>query len=212
MMTSWRRSAVPVLAAFLMAATSEAAEKNYTLTIEDKDYAAAPGDDVTARLKSGGEVAIKIGQNELSVYETDQFSFSHPAAVSVEVRKIEGVLSTYFAFTASGTSMIVQHHEQVDDESLVAVRDIFVNNLLRNPIASGARIARSDISRKLHDGTEIKGVRAMVANEKGDVTVAAYTMRLGKGALMFVTIFNKTAAPDEGVIIDQFWDTLRVKG
>jgi hypothetical protein len=28
---------------------------------------------------------------------------------------------------------------------------------------------------------------------------------------MFATLFNKTAAPDEGVIIDQFWDTLQVK-
>ncbi len=211
-MTSWRRSAVPVLAAFLMAAASEAAEKNYTLTIEDKAYPVAPGDDVTARLKSGEDVVIKFRQNETSVYETDQFSFSHPAAVSVEVMNFDPALTRYDASTPSGTHIIVERHQEVGDEDLIAVRDIFLNNMLAGPIASGARIARKDISRKLHDGREIKGVRAMAANEDNELIVAVYTIRLGKGALMFATLFNKTAAPDEGVIIDQFWDTLRVKG
>lgn len=195
-MTSWRCFAVVVLAATISAAASEAAEKNFSLTIG---------------AKTGDVSTVQSGRNELTLYETDQFSFSHPAAVSVEVTTIEGALTQYTAAT-KGTAIIIQHHVEVGDEDLIAVRDIFVNNVLRNPIASGARIARSNISRKLHDETEIKGVRAMVANEKADITVAAYTMRLGKGALMFVTIFGKSSDPDEGVIIDQFWETLRVKG
>ena len=114
--------------------------------------------------------------------------------------------------TARGTHIIVERHQEVGDEDLIAVRDIFINNLLAGPISDGVRIARKDVSRKLHDGTEIKGVRAMAANDDNELIIAVYTLRLGKGALMFATLFNKTAAPDEGVIIDQFWDTLRVKG
>ena len=54
--------------------------------------------------------------------------------------------------------------------------------------------------------------RAMAADADNELILAVYTLRLREGALMFATLFNKTAAPDEGVIIDQFWDTLRVKG
>jgi hypothetical protein len=209
-MASWR-FAVPVLAACSMAAGSEAAEKNFTLTIEDKDYAAAPGDDVTVRLKSGEDITIKFRQSENSVFETDHFSFSHPAAVKVEVMNFDPTLTRYDGGTASGTHIIVERHEEVGDEDLIKVRDIFLNNMLAGPIASDARIARKDVTRKLHDGKEIKGVRAMSANADNDLVIAVYTLRLGKGALVFATLFNKAAAPDEGVIIDQFWDTLRVK-
>ena len=211
-MTSWRRFAVPVLAAFLMSAAGEAAEKNFTLTIEGKDHTAAPGDDVTVRLKSGEDVTIKFRQNETSLYETDQFSFSHPAAVKVDVMKFHPTVTRYDASTAGGTHIIVERHQEVGDEDLIKVRDNFMNDMLAGPIESGARIARKDVSRKLHDGKEIKGVRAMTSNEDNDLIIAVYTMRLGAGALMFATLFNKAAAPDEGVIIDQFWDTLRVKG
>ncbi len=211
-MTTWRHIAVPVLAACLMAAASEAAEKNFALTIEGKDYAVAPGDEVTVRLKSGADVTITFRQNESNVYETDLFSFSHPAAVSVEVMNFDPSLTRYDASTPSGTHIILERHQEVGDEDLIAVRDIFLNNMLAGPIASGARIARKDVSRKLHDGTEIKGVRAMAADEKNDLTVAVYTLRLGAGALMLSTLFNKSAVPDEGIILDQFWDTLRVKG
>jgi hypothetical protein len=210
-MASWRYFAVSVLAASLMPVTSEAAEKNFTLTIEGKDYPAAPGDDVTARLKSGGDVIIKFRQNETSVFETDQFSFSHPAAVRVEVMNFDPALTRYDGGTANGTHIIVERHQEVGDEDLIKVRDIFLNNMLAGPIESGARIARKDVSRKLHDGTDIKGIRAMSANADNDLIVAVYTMRLGAGALMFATLFNKSAAPDEGVIIDQFWETLKVK-
>jgi hypothetical protein len=209
-MTSWR-FAIPVMASFLIAAASEAAPKNYTLTIEGKDYAAAPGDDVTARLKSGEDVTVKFRQNENSIFETDQFSFSHPAAVKVEVMNFDPALTRYDAGTERGTHIIVERHQQVGDEDLIKVRDIFLSNMLAGPIESGARIARKDVSRKLNDGKEIKGVRAMTSNADNDLIIAAYTLRLGAGALMFATLFNKAAAPDEGVIIDQFWETLRVK-
>jgi hypothetical protein len=210
-MTSWHCFAAPVLAAFLMAGASEAAPKNYTLTIEGKDYPAAPGDDVTARLKSGENVTIKFRQNENSIFETDQFSFSHPAAVKVEVMNFDPTLTRYDAGTERGTHIVVERHQEVEDEDLIKVRDIFLNNMLAGPIESGARIARKDVTRKLHDGKEIKGVRAMTSNADNDLIIAVYTLRLGAGALMFATLFNKTAAPDEGVIVDQFWDTLRVK-
>jgi hypothetical protein len=210
MMTSWH-FAVSVLATLSMAAPSEAAPKNYTLTVEGKDYAAAPGDDVAVRLKSGEDVTIKFRQNENSLFETDQFSFSHPAAVKVEVMNFDPTLTRYDAGTERGTHMIVERHQEVGDEDLIKVRDIFLNNMLSGPIARDARIARKDVTRKLHDGKEIKGVRAMSANADNELIIAVYTLRLGKGALMFATLFNKTAAPDEGIIIDQFWDTLRVK-
>ncbi len=210
-MASWRRFAAPALAACFMAAAGEAAEKNFTLSIEGKDYAAAPGDDVTARLKSGDEVVIQFRQNETSIFETAQFSFSHPATVRVEVMNFDPALTRYDGGTANGTHMIVERHEEVDDEDLMKVRDIFLNNMLAGPIESGVRIARKDVSRKLSDGTEIKGVRAMAADAGNELILAVYTLRLGEGALMFATLFNKTAAPDEGVIIDQFWETLRVK-
>jgi hypothetical protein len=83
--------------------------------------------------------------------------------------------------------------------------------MLAGPITDGARIARKDVSRKLHDGAEVKGVRAMAANADNELIIAVYTMRRGAGALMFATLYNKTAAPDEAAIIDQFWDTLRLK-
>ena len=211
-MTTWQNFVFVALAASLMAGQSKAAEKSQTLIIEGKDYPVAPGDDLTVRLKSGADVLIQFRQNENNVYETDQFSFSHPASVSVEVMKFDPALTRYDASTPSGTHIIVERHQEVGDEDLIAVRDIFLNNMLAGPSASGARIARKDVSRKLHDGKEIKGVRAMAADEDNDLTVAVYTLRLGEGALMFATLFNKTAAPEEGVIIDQFWDTLRVKG
>jgi hypothetical protein len=210
-MTSWHCFAAPVLAAFLMAGACEAAPKNYTLTIEDKDYSAAPGDDVTVRLKSGENVTIKFRQNDNSIFETDQFSFSHPAAVKVEVMNFDPALTRYDAGTERGTHIIVERHQEVGDEDLIKVRDIFLNNMLAGPIESGARIARKEVSRKLNDGKEIKGIRALTSNEDNELIIAVYTLRLGAGALMFATLFNKAAAPDEGVIIDQFWDTLRVK-
>jgi hypothetical protein len=184
-MTSWRRIVVTVLAAFFMAAASQAAEDN------DKLAAA--------------------GESSLSLYETDQFSFSHPATVTVKVMEFDPALTRYGGGTAKGTHIIVERHQEVGDEDLIAVRDIFLNNMLAGPIADGVRIARKDVSRKLRDGAEIQGVRAMAANQKNELIIAVYTMRRGAGALMFATLYNKTAAPDEAVIIDQFWDTLRVK-
>ena len=210
-MTSWRLFAAPVLASCFLAAAGEAAEKNYSLTIEGKDYPAAPGDDVTVRLKSGEEVVIRFRQNENSIFETDQFSFGHPPAVKVEVMNFDPALTRYDGGTANGTHIIVERHEKVGDEDLMKVRDIFLNNMLAGPTESGVRIARKDVSRKLADGTEIKGVRAIASDADNELIVAVYTLRLGEGALMFATLFNKTAAPDEGVIIDQFWETLRVK-
>jgi hypothetical protein len=210
-MTSWQLFTIPMLAAVFIVGPIEAGQKDYTLTIDGKDYPAAPGDDVTARLKSGEDIVIKFRQNENSIFETGEFSFSHPAAVRVEVMKFDPALTRYDASTAGGTHIIVERHQEVGDADLIAVRDIFLNNMLAGPIASGARIARKDISRKLADGTEIKGVRAMAADADNDLIIAVYTMRLGAGALMFATLFNKTAAPDEGVIIDHFWDTLQVK-
>ena len=210
-MTSWRRFAAPVLAVCFMAAAGEAAEKNYTLTIEGKDYPAAPGDDVTARLKSGEDITVKFRQNETSIYGTDQFSFSHPSSVKVEVLEFDPALTRYTAATGNGTAIVVERHRQVGDEDLIKVRDIFLNNMLAGPTESGVRIARKDVSRKLADGTEIKGVRAMAANADNEIIIAVYTLRLGAGALMFATLFNKTAAPDEGVMIDLFWETLLVK-
>jgi hypothetical protein len=167
---------------------------------------------VTVRLKSGADVSIKFRQNENSLYETDQFSFSHPAAVRVEVTNFDPTLTRYDAGTERCTHIIIERHQEVGDEDLIKVRDIFLNNMLAGPIASSARIARKDIGRKLHDGKEIKGIRAITSNEDNDLTIAVYTMRLGAGALMFATLINKAAAPDEGVIIDQFGDTLGVKG
>ncbi len=211
-MTTWQHFAATVLAACLMAAASEAAEKNYSLTIEGKDYAVAPGDDVTVRLKSGADIVVQFHQNETSIFETNQFSFSHPASVKVEVMEFDPALTRYDASTPGGTHMIVESHEKVGDEDLIAVRDIFINNVLAAPVAAGVRIARKDVSRKLNDGTEIKGIRALASNAENDIIFAIYTLRLGKGALMFATLFNKAAAPDEGAIIDQFWGTLKVKG
>jgi hypothetical protein len=194
-----------------MAAAGEAAEKSFTLTIEGKDYPAAPGDNVTARLKSGEDIVIQFRQNEITIFETDQFSFSHPATVKVEVMNFDPALTRYDGGTAKGTHVIVERHEEVGDEDLLKVRDIFIDNVLAGPMSAGVRVARKDVSRKLHDGTEIKGARAMAADADNDLIIAAYTLRLGKGALLFATLFNKAAAPDEGVIIDQFWDTLQVK-
>jgi hypothetical protein len=185
-MTSWRWIAVTVLAAFFMATASQAAENN------DKPAAAA-------------------GESNVGLYETDQFSFRHPAAVTVKVMEFDPALTRYDGGTAKGTHIIVERHQEVGDEDLIAVRDIFLNNMLAGPIADGARIARKDVSRKLHDGAEVKGVRAMAANADNELIIAVYTMRRGAGALMFATLYNKTAAPDEAAIIDQFWDTLRLK-
>jgi hypothetical protein len=185
-MTSWRRIAVTVLAALFMAAPSQAAENS------DKP-------------------ASEAGEGNLSLYETDQFSFSHPATVTVKVMEFDPALTRYDGGTAKGTHIIVERHQEVGDEDLIAVRDIFLNNMLAGPMSDGVRIARKDVSRKLRDGAEIKGVRAMAANQENELIIAVYTMRRGAGALMFATLYNKTAAPDEAAIIDQFWDTLRVK-
>jgi hypothetical protein len=201
-MASWRHFAFPVLAALSVLAESSAAEKNGTLTIEQKNGAAASGEART----------IKVLQSDSSLYETPQFSFEHPAAIKVEVTSIDDALSQHVSATPNGTVIIVQHHLKVNDEDLEKVRDIFLNNALGGPASKGLKIVRSNISRKLHDGKEIKGIRAMFANGPDEFIMAIYTMRLGEGALMFVTIFNKNTGKDEGIILDQFWETLRVKG
>ena len=184
------------------------AGKNYVLVIEGKEYEIGLDGSVTARTRSGADVEITLKQKEFSAFVAGAVSFEHRSDLSVAATDIDKDVHQYLVATGRGTMLLLQHYDTINPSTL---SELMLHQLSKDDVAGGAKLEKSATSRKLTDGTDMKGLLATLKSPGDDVTLEIVATDIGHGGVIAITRIDHETAPGEDKIIDRFWSSLKIK-
>jgi hypothetical protein len=198
-----------VLSLGLMASNALAEEsKNYAVVIDGQEHAINPDEEVTVTTKSGEKMVIALRQNEFADFRKDELTFRYPGKLSVAESAIDTDVNQYMMSTATGTLVIIQKYDSINPSSLST---LMLDQLTRESIAAGAVHDRNDHTRKLSDGTEIKGLKGTLKAPGDDYIIEVLAHDDGRGGYIFISQWDKSSSPEDQPMIDMFWSTLKIR-
>jgi hypothetical protein len=202
------RVVVPALAVLaFLGAPQVRAENEYTLTIDGQPQDLTLGQDKVVTLPDGKIITLKVERKETSVFSANGASFEHPSSIAVNSSAPDDGMTQHIGASGLGTLMLVQVNDNIDLPSLL---DTVYNKMVEEPKAMGISIEKSDVKRTLKDGTVISGVKAHYMAKDDDVTIELFTHQGKAASYLAMSMHDMATAPHEKVVIDRFWQTLRL--
>jgi hypothetical protein len=197
---------VLVLAISLLASPAKADDaKDFSITIDGKDFAINPGETITAKTKTGQDIGVSLKRNEFSTYKAGGISFEHRSDLSVASSDIAKDIHQHTVVTAVGTILIVQRYDFIDPSSLA---QLMVQEISKDDVRAGAKLETKEKARNLSDGKEMKGLYATAKGGGRDVQLEVLAMPMGRGGILAMTRMDMENAADQP-IVDHFWKSLR---
>jgi hypothetical protein len=182
--------------------------KDFSLTVDGTEIGINSGETITAKTKSGAEVQIVLKRNETATYADGRISFQHRSDLSVANSEIDKGIRQQLVTTALGTLVLVQQYDSIDPSTLT---QLMLQQLTKDEVAVGAKLDTAAATRKLADGTELKGLSGKVVNKKEEIRLEVLAVGdTNSGVLAVTRVDGENAKTDQGVI-DQFWSTLVIK-
>jgi hypothetical protein len=198
---------ISLLTLFLMPLQDATEEyKNYQLTIDGKTYDFNLGQTLTITKQDGTQSKITVKRKKYTQIKTLKATFQVPGNLSAATSGPEDGVTQTVVLTANGTMVMVQAYSDMDPTGLVS---LMLKELTKESVEYGYKMTKKEITRKLADGTEMKGLKATLTYR--DETL--YTTVLAKGTkdegTIVVTQIYKADLKAEQPILDHFWKTLK---
>jgi hypothetical protein len=181
-------------------------KSQFTLVIDGIEYDITAGEETKIKLKSGMEATLLLKSKDIVTFNAKSFSFDHPGNMRVVETKVDEGIIQQVLTTASGTALLMQSYDVPAD-----VLNLMFNELTSDERERGLAVKRDAIERKLATGQVIKGVRASYKDTDDDVEIDILTQKSGTSGLLFITIHDKTSAPDDRPLVDRFWSSLTLR-
>jgi hypothetical protein len=181
---------------------------NYTLTVNGKSVELDIGTEQKLKLPDGRELTLKLDRKAANTFTDNGLSFQYPSQFNVATSKVSPGIYQHLMATALGTVILVQTYPDMDATTLI---DFMTGKMTDDDVASGSVRDTKPHSRTLADGTVLTGTRSTLKRDNDDGVVEVLGARKGRGGVMLITRTDHYTAPDDGVIIEQFWSTLKIK-
>ena len=196
------------LALLYMLPLQAAQAGNYNLTINGTTFELDLGTEEKLKLPNGQELVLQLDRKTTSVFAANGASFEHPSEFNVATSRISPGIHQHLLATALGTLILVQTYADMDATTLV---DLMTGKMTDDDAASGYTRETKPHSRTLADGSILTGTRTTLKRVNDDAVVEVLGARIGRGGVMLITRTDRNTAPDEGTIIERFWDTLKLQ-
>lgn len=196
-------------AVLLLAGTgfSLAETKSFTLSIGDQTVQMDAGESLEVTLPGGGKTTVKLERNPFSRYVGKTFSFDHPSGLAVANSELDNGIEQYLMATAVGTLVIIQDYETLDPTTL---DQMMLQQMTMDGVRAGAKVDQKPTTRKLADGTELKGIVATEAGAKETIRYEIVGHGNGDEGVLVITRVDDANAKVDGAVIERFWDTLKI--
>lgn len=183
-------------------------QKTYRLTIGEVAVDIDPGETLDVTMPDGKQTKVTLQANDFAAYAGNMFSYVHPAGVAITKTELDKTINQYLMASALGTMVIVQEYASINPASLNA---LMLQELTKESVQAGAQLTQQPTTRKLADGRELTGLRATVKTrtDATDFEILSFGL-IDQGVLMVTRIDHENVA-SEGAIIDQFWQSLKIK-
>jgi hypothetical protein len=191
--------------ALLLSSIPAWADGNYKLTINGATIELDLDSEQNLTLPNGPKLTLKLERKATNIFTAEGVSFEHPGALNVATSEISKTITQHLMASALGSLVIVQTYADLDATQLV---DLMTGKMTESDVAGGATIDTKPLSRTLGDGRVIKGTRSILKSVGGEAIVEVMAIKQGQGGRMMITRIDPGVAPDEGTIIERFWQTL----
>jgi hypothetical protein len=191
--------------ALLLSSIPAWADGNYKLTINGATIELDLDSERNLTLPNGPKLTLKLERKTTNIFTAKGVSFEHPGALNVATSEISKTITQHLMASALGSLVIVQTYADLDATQLV---DLMTGKMTESDVAGGATIDTKPFSRTLGDGRVIKGTRSTLKAVGGEAIVEVMAVKQGQGGRMMITRIDPGIAPDEGAIIERFWQTL----
>lgn len=194
------------IALFAAISSGRAQEKEFELKLGGQTVKLNAGESVEITLPDGSRTTAMLVRSEFVTYQNDAFSFVHPSSIGLSRTDLGDGIIQHLMATAVGTIVIVQTYASSDPSSL---KEFMLNELTRDGLAAGAKVERGEASR-LVGGVKLTGIKA-TETLNGDVAdYEVFASGDGKKGILLVTRIDPENAKQDGHLIAQFWDTLKL--
>lgn len=180
---------------------------NFILTIDGKKLEIDLDTQSVVELEGGQEVQVLLEKKDIIDFGTDNFTFSHPNQVTPARTDVGGGIHQTIMATPLGTMVLVQEYAGMDPSGIV---DFMLSELLKEEVDYGYEISKSDASKTLADGTELKGRHGVSKYQADEYNRYVFSYGQRDSGLLIVTQVEKAAPQEDLAMIEQFWKSLRV--
>jgi hypothetical protein len=181
------------------------ADGNYKLTINGVTIELDLDAEQKLILPNGPELTLKLERKAANIFTAKGVSFEHPGSLNIASSEISKNITQHLMASALGSLIIVQTYADLDATQLV---ELMTGKMTENDVAGGATIDTKPFNRTLADGRVAKGTRSMLKSVGDEAIVEVLAIKQGQGGRMMITRIDPGIAPDEGAIIERFWQTL----
>jgi hypothetical protein len=182
--------------------------KTYRLTVGDVAVDIDPGESLDVRLPDGSTTKVTLDLNAFATYSGDTFSYVYPTTVSITRTELAASIRQHLMASAVGTLVLIQEYGAVNP---VSFDQLVLQELTRQTVQAGGELSQQPATRKLADGKELTGVKATLKTPAATV----YFEVLGYGAadkgLLMMTRIDEANRGREALLVDTFWETLKIK-
>jgi hypothetical protein len=184
------------------------ADGNYKLTINGTTIELDLDSEQNLTLPNGPQLKLKLERKATNIFTAKGVSFEHPGSLNVATSEISKNITQHLMASALGSLIIVQNYVDIDASQLV---ELMTGKMTENDVAGGATIDTKPFTRTLADGRLVKGTRSTLKSVGSEAIVEVLAIKQGQGGRMMITRIDPGIAPDEGAIIERFWQTLVLK-
>jgi len=204
-----RRIIFTTLLALAVAGLVCAATKgNYQITVDGSKRDIELGKEIVVQSKKGETIHIRVDKKEIATFKGKFVSFSHNSDMTVSSTDKDNGIRQIFAITGLGTIILVQEHSKVNPAKLL---DQCLQGVVKDQLEKGYRMTKKKYSKKLSDGTKLKGYKATLKRGKKTRTyIVLVNGRRHKGVVAVTSIDQDNIRGDRDVL-ELFWKTLTVK-
>lgn len=183
-------------------------DKNFTLTVDGKDYDIAIDGAVKVKSSTGEDLDIALKRKEFATFSTDYVAFEHRSELSVATTDISKHLHQYLATTALGTMVLVQ---QYDSMSPTTLNELMMKQLTDDDLRSGGKLEKKNYTQTLVDGKVMNGLYGHMVTGADDLEIIVVSADVGNGGIIAITRIEKEAVANDQPLVDRFWKTLKLK-
>jgi hypothetical protein len=184
------------------------ADGNYKLTVNGTTIELDLDSEQNLTLPNGPQLTLKLERKATNIFTAKGVSFEHPGSLNVATSEISKNITQHLMASALGSLIIVQNYVDIDASQLV---ELMTGKMTENDVAGGATIDTKPFTRTLADGRLVKGTRSTFKSVGSESIVEVLAIKQGQGGRMMITRIDPGIAPDEGAIIERFWQTLVLK-
>jgi hypothetical protein len=182
--------------------------KAYKLTIDGVSVDIDPGEDATVTLPNGKDARVRLERNAFATFSSSSFSFVHPSAVTVTKTNLPKGIDQHLMASAVGSMVIIQEYS---DMNPVMLNRLMLQEITKESVRAGGKLTQKAGSRKLADGTVLKGLTATVKSRTDQVAYEVMSYGTADQGVVVITSLDDDNAAADRPMIDKFWQSLKLR-